>query len=96
MSLSTKKILFSAMASLLLLSACQPAQPTQNPIDVANQVATSVALTVAAQNALTQAAPSPVPQATNIPYSRKPSGATGDSNQLTFSGQFKSCKGACI
>ena len=65
MSLSTKKILFSAMASLLLLSACQPAQPTQNPIDVANQVATSVALTVAAQNALTQAAPSPVPQATN-------------------------------
>jgi hypothetical protein len=65
MSLSTKKILFSAMASLLLLSACQPAQPTQNPIDVANQVATSVALTVAAQNALTQAAPTLAPQATN-------------------------------
>src|SRR5689334_21869651 len=65
MSLSTKKILFSAMALIFLLSACQPAQPTQNPIDIANQIATSVALTVAAQNALTQAAPSPVPQATN-------------------------------
>jgi Ig-like domain-containing protein len=65
MSLSTKKILFSAMALIFLLSACQPAQPTQNPDDIANQVATSVALTVAAQNALTQAAPSPVPQATN-------------------------------
>src|SRR6185503_11448488 len=65
MSLSTKKILFSAMALIFLLSACQPAQPTQNPNDVANQVATSVVLTVAAQNALTQAAPSPVPQATN-------------------------------
>jgi Ig-like domain-containing protein len=65
MSLSTKKILFSAMALMFLLSACQPAQPTQNPGDIANQVATSVALTVAAQNALTQAAPTLVPQATN-------------------------------
>ena len=65
MSLSTKKILFPAMALIYLLSACQPAQPTQNPIDIANQVATSVALTVAAQNALTQAAPSFTPVATN-------------------------------
>src|SRR5689334_446054 len=65
MSLSTKKFLFCVTALIFLLSACQPAQPTQNPSDVANQVATSVALTVAAQNALTQAAPSPVPQATN-------------------------------
>lgn len=65
MSLSTKKILLFAMAMIFLLSACQPAQPTQNPDEIANQVATSVALTVAAQNALTQAAPSPVPAATN-------------------------------
>ncbi len=65
MSLSMKKILFAAMALIFLLSACQPAQPTQNPSDIANQVATSVALTVAAQNALTQAAPTPVPAATN-------------------------------
>jgi Ig-like domain-containing protein len=65
MSLSMKKILLFAMAMIFLLSACQPAQPTQNPSDVANQVATSVALTVAAQNALTQAAPTLVPQATN-------------------------------
>lgn len=65
MSLSTKKILLSAMALIFLLAACQPAQPTQNPSDIADQVATSVALTVAAQNALTQAAPTLVPQATN-------------------------------
>ena len=65
MSLSTKKILLYAMAIIFVLSACQPAQPTQNPTDIANQVATSVALTVAAQNAQTQAAPSLVPQATN-------------------------------
>jgi len=65
MSLSKKNILLFAMAMIVLLSACQPAQPTQNPSDTANQVATSVALTVAAQNALTQAAPTLVPQATN-------------------------------
>jgi Ig-like domain from next to BRCA1 gene len=65
MSLSTKKILLYAMAIIFVLSACQPAQPTQNPTDIENQVATSVALTVAAQNAQTQAAPSLVPQATN-------------------------------
>lgn len=65
MSLSMKKILLFAMAMIFLLSACQPAQSTQNPDDIANQVATSVALTVAAQNALTQAAPTLVPQATN-------------------------------
>jgi hypothetical protein len=60
-----KKILFSAVVMILLLSACAPAQPTLNPDDVANQVATSVALTIAAQNAQTQAAQSAVPQATN-------------------------------
>jgi hypothetical protein len=65
MSPSTKKILFSAAALILLLSACAPAVPTQNPNDVANQVATAVALTVAAQNAQTQAAQSAVPPATN-------------------------------
>jgi hypothetical protein len=65
MSPSTKKILLSAAALILLLSACAPAVPTQNPDDVANQVATAVALTVAAQNAQTQAAQSAVPQATN-------------------------------
>ena len=53
------------MALIFLLSACQPAQPTQNPSEIADQVATSVALTVAAQNALTLSAPTLVPQATN-------------------------------
>jgi Ig-like domain-containing protein len=65
MSLSTKKILLFTLAMIFLLSACQPALPTQNLGDIANQVATSVVLTVAAQSALTQAAPSPVPAATN-------------------------------
>ena len=65
MSLSTKKILLSVVALIFLLSACQPAQLTQSPSDIADQVATSVALTVAAQNALTQSAPTLVPQVTN-------------------------------
>jgi hypothetical protein len=65
MSPSLKKILFPAIATIFLVVACSPAQPTPNPNDVANQVATSVVLTVAAQNAQTQAAAPVVPQATN-------------------------------
>ena len=65
MSASKKRILLGALAAIVLLSACQPAQPTQNAIDVENQVSTSVALTVAAGNAQTQAAVSPTPEATN-------------------------------
>ena len=65
MSPSTKQAVFSIVALILLLSACVPAQPTQNPEIVANQVATSVALTVAAQNAQTESAQSPTPVATN-------------------------------
>ena len=66
MSPSSKKtIVFTAIALILLLSACAPAQPTSSPIDISNQVSTAVALTVAAQNAQTQAAASVVPQATN-------------------------------
>ena len=61
----SKKFLLGSMVMIVLLSACQPAQPTQNVIDIENDVATSVALTVAAQNAQTQAAVSPTPLATN-------------------------------
>jgi len=53
------------MAMVLLLSACLPAQPTANVIDLENQVATAVALTVAAQNAQTQTALALIPEATN-------------------------------
>jgi hypothetical protein len=60
-----KRFLFSALAMIFVSSACAPAQPTQSPEDIENQVATSVALTVAAQNAQTQAAQSAVPPATN-------------------------------
>jgi hypothetical protein len=62
-----KNILFGAMAVILLLTACAPAppQPTQDPSEVENEVATIVALTVAAQNAQTQAAASPTSEATN-------------------------------
>ena len=65
MSPSTKQALFSIVALIFLLSACVPAQPTQRPEEVTNQVATSVALTVAAQNAQTESAQSPTPVATN-------------------------------
>ncbi len=65
MRASKEKILLGALAVIVLLSACQPAVPTQDPEDAANQVATSVALTVAAQNAQTQAAVTPTAEATN-------------------------------
>ena len=65
MSPLMKKFLFCALAMVFVISACAPAAPTQSPEDIANQVATSVALTVAAQNAQTQAAQSAVPPATN-------------------------------
>jgi hypothetical protein len=65
MSASKKQLLLCAIAVIVLLSACQPAPPTQDPSEIENQVATSVALTVAAQNAQTQAAVSPTPAATN-------------------------------
>jgi len=63
MTQHTKRILFSAMAVIVLLTACLPQQQaTQDPADAANQVATAVALTVAAMNAQTEAAQ---PLATN-------------------------------
>jgi hypothetical protein len=65
MRASKEKILLGALVAIVLLSACQPTAPTQNPDDVANQVATSVALTVAAGNAQTQAAVTPTAEATN-------------------------------
>jgi hypothetical protein len=65
MSVSKNQFLLGAVAMILLLSACQPAPPTPNPDDVADQVATSVALTVVAQSAQTQAAVSPTAVATN-------------------------------
>jgi hypothetical protein len=65
MSPLMKKFLFCALAMMFVIAACAPAAPTQSPEDIANQVATSVALTVAAQNAQTQAAQSAVPPATN-------------------------------
>jgi hypothetical protein len=65
MSSSKYKFLLGIMALIVLLSACQPAAPTQSAADVSNQVSTSVALTVAALNAQTQAAASLVPEPTN-------------------------------
>jgi len=62
-----KRLLFSALTVMVLLSACLPApQPTQDPADVAKQVATAVALTVAAAQAQTEAA-QPVPTNTTLP-----------------------------
>lgn len=63
MTANTKRILFTAFSIIFLLSACLPqGQATPDPADVANQVATSVALTISAAQAQTQAAQ---PQATN-------------------------------
>lgn len=65
-----KNFLLVTMATLILLAACAPAQvPTPDPEDVAELVATSVALTVASQNLDTaEAAPpateTPLPTAT--------------------------------
>ncbi|HXQ35215.1 MAG TPA: NBR1-Ig-like domain-containing protein [Anaerolineales bacterium] len=54
---SNLRILSTAMAIVFVLAACVPAaQPTVDPNEVVNQVATSVALTVAAQNTQTAAA----------------------------------------
>ena len=65
MNRPTKRILFSVMAAIFLITACVPAaQPTVDPNEVANQVATSVALTVAAQNTQTAVAR---PTDTSIP-----------------------------
>ncbi len=63
---SIRKILFAAVALILLLSACSPAaRATQSPSDVENQIQTAVAMTIVAQNAQTQAAQPVLPQATN-------------------------------
>ena len=70
MKQTTRRILFALLTVVFLLAACAPAQvATPNPAEIANQVATSVALTVASQNLDTQQAASavtdtPVPTAT--------------------------------
>lgn len=67
MKRSTRPILFTALTMIFLLAACAPSQPaTPNPIDVANQVGTSVALTVASQN-LDTAEAEPVATDTAVP-----------------------------
>lgn len=65
MKQSTKRILFTALTVIFMLAACAPAQvTTPNPVDIANQVATSVALTVESQNLDTAEA---VPATTDTP-----------------------------
>lgn len=61
-----KRILFFTLGMTLVLAACAPAAATPNPVDIQNQVATSVALTVASQNLETQQA-APVATETLIP-----------------------------
>jgi hypothetical protein len=67
MKQSTKRILFTALTVIFLLSACVPSQiETPDPDEIANQVATSVALTVASQNLETEQA-QPVVTDTPVP-----------------------------
>lgn len=68
MSLSIKSFLLLTMSTLILLAACAPAQvPTVDPEDVAELVATSVALTVASQNLDTAEAEPPPATETPLP-----------------------------
>ncbi len=65
MKQSTQRIFFSALAVVFLLSACLPTQAeTPDPVEIENQIATSVALTVASQNLETEQA---APPETNTP-----------------------------
>lgn len=67
MTQTTKRILFTAMALIVLLTACLPQQQaTPDPVEVANQVATSVALTISAAQAETEAA-QPIATSTTLP-----------------------------
>jgi hypothetical protein len=67
MKQTTKRILFILLTVVFLLAACAPAKvATPNPAEIANQVATSVALTVASQNLDTQQA-APVVTDTPVP-----------------------------
>lgn len=67
MTQTVKRLLFSAMTVVVLITACLPqGQATPNPVEIANQVATSVALTVSAADAQTQAA-QPIPTNTTLP-----------------------------
>lgn len=79
MSQTTKRILFSAMALLVLLSACAPqaAAPTQDPALVNQLIEQSVQLTVAAQNLETAQAQAeftatPLPTNTPLPPTEAP------------------------
>jgi len=70
MNQSIKRILFTVMAVVLLLTACAPSAataPTQDPVLVQQLIEQSVALTVAAQNVQTQQAIALIPAATNTP-----------------------------
>jgi len=69
MNQSTKRILFSIIVVIFLLTACAPAAsaPTQDPALVQQLIEQSVALTVAAQNAQTLEAQALIPAATNTP-----------------------------
>lgn len=63
----TKRFLFSAIAVIVLLTACLPQQQaTQDPADAANQIATAVALTISAAQAQTEAAQL-IPTNTTLP-----------------------------
>lgn len=78
MNQTVKRILFSAMAALVLLSACAPAAaPTQDPALVQQLIEQSVQLTVAAQNletaqAIPPATETPIPTETTLPPTAAP------------------------
>lgn len=62
-----RRILSIFLAGLFLLAACAPAQATQSPQEIQNQISTAVAMTVEIQSLQTQAAQASLPTFTPVP-----------------------------
>lgn len=67
MTSKLRQSLYMLLAGVFLLAACAPAQATQSPQDIQNQISTAVAMTVEIQNLQTQAAQASLPTFTPIP-----------------------------
>lgn len=67
MTSKLRQSLYMLLAGVFLLAACAPAQATQSPQDIQNQISTAVAMTVEIQSLQTQAAQASLPTFTPIP-----------------------------
>lgn len=67
MTSKLRQSFYMLLAGVFLLAACAPAQATQSPQDIQNQISTAVAMTVEIQSLQTQAAQASLPTFTPIP-----------------------------